>query len=310
MTSVSSLFRTTAFVAALFAGAVALAPATFAQDKVITHPQGETTVSGVPSVVLTQDWAVFDDLDALGVAVAGVPSSNAPSYLDGKVAADALQIGSLFEPDFEGIAASEADIYFVAGRSAAAYGTAKDILPTVDLSVNNGSIIEGVEHNLATLGEIFGLEDKAAELTVALEAKVAEARAAAQGKGTALVLVTNAGKLGVYGPDSRVSWVYNEIGMPSALDAVKDGDHGGDAVSFEFLLEVNPDWVFVVDRDAGTGENSGAAAALLDNELFNQTTAAQQGHIVYLDPQASYISMHGYQGVMLLLDQVLDGLNG
>lgn len=306
----TSLFRTSSIVAALVAGAVALTPATFAQDKVISHPQGETTISGVPAKVLTQDWAVFDDLDALGVPVAGVPSSNAPSYLSGKIPADAVQIGSLFEPDFEGIAAEEADVYFVAARSAAAYPTAKDIVPTIDLSVNNGTIIDGVKHNIETLGEIFDLGDKAAELNAALDAKVEEAKAAAEGKGTALVLVTNAGKLGVYGPDSRVSWVYNEVGLASALDAVKDGDHGGDAVSFEFLLEVNPDWVFVVDRDAGTGENAGAAAALLDNELFNQTTAAQDGQIIYLDPQASYITMHGYQGVMLLLDQVIAGLNG
>ncbi|MCW5719842.1 MAG: ABC transporter substrate-binding protein [Devosia sp.] len=306
----TSLFRSSSVVAALFAGAVALAPAAFAQDKVITHPQGETTLAGVPAKVLTQDWAVFDDLDALGIAVAGVPASNAPSYLSSKIAADAAQIGSLFEPDFEGIAASEADVYFIAGRSAAAYPTAKDIVPTIDLSVNNGSIIEGLQHNITLLGDIFALEAKAGELNGALDAKLAQAKAAAEGKGTALVLVTNAGKLGVYGPDSRVSWVYNEVGLASALDAVKDGDHGGDAVSFEFLLEVNPDWVFVVDRDAGTGENAGAAAALLDNELFNQTTAAKQGQIVYLDPQASYISMHGYQGVMLLLDQVIAGLNG
>jgi iron complex transport system substrate-binding protein len=307
---VSSLFRSTAIVAALFAGVASLAGAAIAQDKVITHPQGETTISGVPAKVLTQDWAVFDNLDALGVAVAGVPSSNAPSYLADKIPADALQIGSLFEPDFEGIAAAEADIYFVAARSAAAFETSKDIVPTVDLSVNNTAFISGIEHNITLLGEIFDLQDRAGELNAALDAKVAEVTAAAEGKGTALVLVTNAGKLGVYGPDSRVAWVYNEIGMPSALGSVKDGDHGGDAVSFEFLLEVNPDWVFVVDRDAGTGENAGAAAALLDNELFNQTNAAQNGHIVYLDPQASYISMHGYQGVMLLLDQVLAGLNG
>lgn len=306
----TSLFRSSLLAAAVVAGAVTFAPAAFAQDKVITHPQGETTLSGVPAKVLTQDWAVFDDLNALGVEVAGVPSSNAPSYLADKIPAGAVQIGSLFEPDFEGIAAEEADVYFVAARSAAAYPTASDILPTIDLSVNNGALIDGVKHNIATLGDIFGLEDKAAGLNAALDAKVAEAKAAAEGKGTALVLVTNAGKLGVYGSDSRVSWIYNELGMASALDAVKDGDHGGDAVSFEFLLEVNPDWVFVVDRDAGTGENAGAAAALLDNELFNQTTAAKEGHIVYLDPQASYITMHGYQGVMLLLDQVIAGLNG
>lgn len=306
----TSLFRHPAIVATLVAGALTLAPAAFAQEQVITHAQGETTLSGVPASVLTQDWAVFDNLVALGVPVAGVPSSNAPGYLQGSVGADALQIGSLFEPDYEGIAAAEADVYFIAGRSASAYDTAKDIVPTIDLSVNNGGIIEGVEHNIEVLGQIFGKADKAAELNAALSAKVEEVKAAADGQGNALVLVTNAGKLGVYGPDSRVSWVYNEIGMPSALDTVKDGDHGGDAVSFEFLLEVNPDWVFVVDRDAGTGDNTGAAAALLDNELFNQTNAAKNGHLVYLDPQAAYISMHGYQGVMLLLDQVLAGLKG
>lgn len=304
------MLNRTPLLAAFVAGALSLtALSAVAQDQVIAHPQGETTISGVPAKVLVQDWAAFDNLAALGVPVAGVPASNAPSYLAGAVPADAIPLGSLFEPDFEAIAAAEADVYVVAARSAAAYETSKDLVPTIDLSVDNGAIIEGVKGNLTKLGQVFGLEDKAAELNAALDAKVAEVKAAAAGKGDALVLVTNAGKLGVYGPDSRVSWVYNEVGIASALADVKDGDHGGDTVSFEFLLEVNPDWVFVVDRDAGTGESAGAAAALLDNELFNQTTAAKEGHVVYLDPQAAYISMHGYTGVMLLLDQVLAGLN-
>jgi iron complex transport system substrate-binding protein len=299
----------TSLVAALVAGALSLSAMTvIAQDKVITHAQGETAISGVPAKVLVQDWASFDNLTALGIPVAGVPASNVPGYLADKASGDLLPLGSLFEPDFEGIAASESDIYFVSGRSAAAYETAKDILPTVDLSVNNEAIVDGLKKNLTTLGEIFDVQPKAAELIATIDAKVAEVKAAAEGKGTALVIVTNAGKLGVYGPDSRVSWVYNEVGMASALADVKDGDHGGDSVTFEFLLEVNPDWVFVVDRDAGTGENNGAAAALLDNELFNQTTAAKEGQIVYLDPQAAYITMNGYTGVSLMLDQVLAGL--
>ena len=123
------------------------------------------------------------------------------------------------------------------------------------------------------------------------------------------MLVTNAGNVGVYGPGSRVAWIYNELGMPSAMAEVEDGDHGGDSVSFEFILETNPDWLFVIDRDAGVGENTGAAAALLDNELVNQTKAAQEDHIIYLDPQAAYVTMHGYNGLMLMLDQVIEGLN-
>src|SRR5690606_7037463 len=70
-----------------------------AQEITIPHAQGETTLAGVPSKVLVQDWATFDNLTALGVAVAGVPSSNAPAYLQPAVAADALKLGSLFEPD-------------------------------------------------------------------------------------------------------------------------------------------------------------------------------------------------------------------
>ena len=301
--------RTPALLAAVIAGALAMTSLATAQDKTITHAQGDTTITGVPAKVLTSDWAAFDNLHALGIPVAGVPASNAPGYLQGFVAADALQIGSLFEPDFEGIAAAQADLYIVGARSREAYGTAKDILPTVDFSIDNADIIGGIEGNLTKLGEIFGLEAKAAELNAALTAKVAEVKAAAEGKGDALILVTNAGNIGVYGPDSRVAWIHNQLGIPSAMDDVEDGDHGGDAVSFEFLLEANPDWLFVIDRDAGTGESTGAAAALLDNELVNQTTAAKSGHIVYLDPQASYITMHGYTGVMLLLDQVLAGLN-
>ena len=141
---------------ALVAGFVALSAPVLAQEITVTHAQGETTLPGIPEKVLTQDWAVFDDLNALGITVAGVPSSNAPSYLADAIPADALQLGSLFEPDFEGIAASESDVYLVAARSAAALETSKDILPTIDLSVNNGSIIDGVKNNMTLLGEVFG----------------------------------------------------------------------------------------------------------------------------------------------------------
>jgi len=300
------LIPTSALFAALVAGAMSVSA--FAQDVTVTHAQGETTISGVPSKVLVSDWAAFDNLTALGIPVAGVPGSNAPAYLADSVAADAIKIGSLQEPDFEGIAASEADLYIVASRSRTAYPTAAEILPTIDLSVTNTALIAGVEENITKLGEIFAVPEKASELNAALAAKVAEVKAAAEGKGTAMVLVTNAGNVGVYGPDSRVSWIHNEIGMVSPMAQVDDGDHGGDTVSFEFILEANPDRLFVIDRDAGVGTTTGAAAALLDNELVNQTNAAKNGHIVYLDPQAAYITMHGYSGLMLMLDQVLAGL--
>lgn len=271
----------------------------------MSHAQGETVLPGVPEKVFVVDWAAFDNLTALGVDVAGAPGSNAPSYLAEELPSDLFNVGSLFEPDFEGIAAEQPDLVIVAARSASNYPTMSEIAPTIDMSIANTDLVGGVKGNLEQLGEIFGVEDRAAELIADLDAKIEEARSAVEGQGTGLVLVTNAGSLGVYGPDSRVAWIYNELGIPSVMEQVDDGDHGGDGISFEFLLETNPDWLFVVDRDAGVG-NEGAARALLDNELMHQTTAWQNDQIVYLDPQAAYITMHGYQGLMLMLDQVIE----
>ncbi|WP_245958446.1 siderophore ABC transporter substrate-binding protein [Pelagibacterium sediminicola] len=295
--------------ALLSAAAVSLAltAGAMAQDVTITHPQGETTINGVPEKVFVIDWAAFDNLTALGVEVAGAPGSNAPGYLAGSIPSGLVNVGSLFEPDFEAIAAEQPDLVIVAGRSAATYPTVSEIAPTIDMSVSNvEGIVDGVKGNLETLGEIFSVEAKADKLIAALDAKVAEARDLAADEGTGLVIVTNAGNLGIYGPDSRVAWVYNELGIPSVFDEVDDRDHGGDAISFEYLLENNPDWLFVVDRDAGVG-NEGAARQLLDNELIHQTTFWQNDQIIYLDPQAAYITMHGYSGLMLMLDQIIEG---
>ncbi len=285
---------------ALSAGAVQ------AQSITLPHAQGDTVIEGVPQTVMTSDWATFDNLTALGIPVIGVPSSNAPEYLVDKIAPDAERIGSLQEPDIEAIAAANPDLMIVAARSRTAYPTLAAIVPTIDASIDNADIIGSLKQNLETYAGLFGVEARAAELIAALDARIAEATAAAEGKGTGLVIVTNAGKIGIYGPDSRVSWIYNALNVPSVFDEVDDRDHGGDAISFEYLLEANPDWIFVVDRDAGVG-SEGAARALLDNELIHQTNFWKNDHIVYLDPTAAYISMNGYGAVMLLLQQVIDG---
>ncbi|KAA0969775.1 ABC transporter substrate-binding protein [Aureimonas fodinaquatilis] len=291
---------------AIFATALGFSSGVVAQPFEIDHPQGTTSVEPTPQTVIVTDWAAFDNLQALGVEVSGVPSSATPSYLEEHLAEDAKTFGSLQQPDIEGIVASDPDLVIVASRSRTAYPTLSGFVPTIDMTVDNENLIDGVKSNLTKLGEIFARPDRAKELIAALDAKIGEARAAASGKGTGLVIVTNGGNLGVYGPGSRVAWVYDALGVPSVLANVDDRDHGGDAISFEYLLETNPDWLFVVDRDAGVG-GKGAARALLDNELIHGTNFWQNDQIIYLDPAAAYVTMHGYSGLMLLLDQIIEG---
>ncbi|MFV0245350.1 MAG: siderophore ABC transporter substrate-binding protein [Qingshengfaniella sp.] len=292
-------------LAALMTGPGAL----HAQQITIAHNQGETVLADTPETVLVTDWAAFDNLDALGIAVAGVPSSNAPGYLADRVSADAARLGSLQEPDIEGIVAAAPDLVIIGARSRRSYATLAPFVPTMDASISNEDLIAGVEARLTQYGAIFGVEDRAAALIANLEAKLDTARAAAADQGSGLVIITNGGKLGVYGPGSRVSWIYKDLQIPSVFDTVDDRDHGGDAISFEYLVETAPDWLFVIDRDAGVG-NTGAARELLDNELLHQTGFWQNDQIVYLDSQAAYVTMHGYQGIMLLLDQLIEAFSG
>lgn len=294
--------------AGVFAGAmIASGPVAFAQEITVRHAQGELVLGATPKRVLVQDVAIIDILDALGVEITGVTGDahRYPDYLR-KYTSDAyLKTGTLQEPDYEAIAGANADLMIIASRSAGKLADLTPILPTIDLTVDNTNFLAGVRTNITILGAIFGKEARAAEMNATLDAKFAELRAAMAGRDmTAIVLVTNAGKLGVYGPKSRVSWIFSEAGFKPVIENIDDRFHGGDTVSFEFIMESNPDWLFVIDRDAGVG-GGGAAQKLLDNNLVGETTAWKEGQVVYLDPMDSYTVMHGYTTVMQLADEVI-----
>jgi iron complex transport system substrate-binding protein len=267
------------------------------------------TLQETPKKVLVLDINALDIIDALGVEPAGVPGSNLPSYLSKYASGDYAKIGSLFEPDYEAINAAEPDLVIVGGRSRTKFREVSEIAPTIDLSVDSEPFTEGLKANIATLGEIFDREEKAAELIATFDGKVEALKTSAADAGTALILVTNAGKVGAYGPNSRVGWLHKEIGFRPVEDDIDDRFHGGDIVSFEYILEKDPDWLFVIDRDAGVGNAGNSAEATLDNELVARTQAVRNGHVVYLDPQAAYIVSAGYTSVSKLLDEVREAVS-
>src|SRR5690606_41003609 len=70
--------------------------------------------------------------------------------------------------------------------------------------------------------------------------------------------------ISAYGPGSRFGILHDTLGVAPAVEDVEAATHG-EAISFEFILETNPDWLFVVDRDAATGEGGEAAAQVLED---------------------------------------------
>ncbi len=282
--------------AALGVLAAALAPLALAPfttlpafaDRVVDHARGRTTIPEHPRTTLVFDIAALDTLDALGIAVAGVPGSNLPDYLAKYRDPRYLKIGTLFEPDYEAVNAAAPDLIIVGPRSAAKYADLSKIAPTLDLTVPSDRFVAGTKANVELLGRIFDRQPQAEALTARMDAAIARVKALAPKVGTVLMVMVNGGKLTAFGAGSRYGWIYDDLGLTPAASSATTVAHG-EVISFEYILKTDPDWLLVLDRDAAVGHGGAAARAVLDNDLIAATRAAKSGRILYLDPVRWYI---------------------
>jgi len=288
------------------AAAICLCLPAFADTVTVETAAGPADAPLRPETLVVMDMAALDTLDALDVPVAGVPRPHYLSYLD-DIAEPAQPVGTLFEPDFEALAIMAPDLIVAGGRSARQVGPLSRVAPTIDMTIWGQDMLREAKARLTAYGTIFGKEDRAAEIAADMDARIAAAREAVAGKGDALILLTNGGKVSAYGNDSRFGWLHTALDLPEAYPDLTDETHGV-AVSFEFIAEVDPDWLLVIDRGSAIGAigaTGEAAAATLDNPLVAGTTAARKGHIVYLDSGPLYIAGGGVQSMMETLDEVI-----
>ncbi|WP_297084876.1 siderophore ABC transporter substrate-binding protein [uncultured Demequina sp.] len=277
-------------------------------EVTVQTAQGEVTVPFQPERVIVVEHGILDTIDALGAgdAVVGIPHHAVPSYLS-DYTTSTENTGTLFEPDYEAINAAEPDLIIVGGRSAATLPEMEAIAPTIDLSFGWGSeaFLSSFETNTTTIGAVFGLEDEAAAALAEVDAGVQTVAADAADEGAGLVVMTSAGEVSAYGPseEGRFDFVYNLLGITPAIDQVAIDEHG-DAISFEFIAELDPALLIVLDRDAAIGEEGDSAQAGLDNDLVNGTTAVTNGDVLYVDTEKWYLSFGGLTAVGTIIDEV------
>lgn len=278
-----------------------LAPAA-AAAVVIETARGPFEIAEPPQRVVVFDVAALDTVDALGVRPVGVPEKVFVSYLD-EVVAQAEPVGTLFEPDFEAVAALEPDLIIVGARSAAQYETLARIAPVIDMTIGDDTLLADAEARIDAYGALFDREEAAAALAAELESTLAAARAAVAGKGDALIVMTNGPKVSAYGPGSRFGWVHAALGLEPAVEDVEAATHG-EAISFEFIQKADPDWLLVVDRAAAIGEEGAGARETLDNALVAGTTAWKNEQLVYLDAAPIYIAGGGVRSLGETLGEI------
>lgn len=273
----------------------------------ITHAQGTTEVAVNPKSVITFDIASLDTLDALGIdTVTGVPKESVPEYLKQYAGDEVVNIGTLFEPDFEAIPLAKPDLIIVAGRSAPAYKELAKDFTVIDLTIDQTDYMRSLRERTETLGKIFDKEKDVEAALDELEKRAAAVKASAENKGTGLVILTSAGELTAYGTGSRYGMIHKEFGVKPAVEEIKSEGPHGESVSFEFIKKANPDWLFVIDRDAAVGEAGKSAKEVLDNPLVAGTKAWSKDQVVYLDPLDWYIVGGGLEATSKMISQLED----
>lgn len=263
----------------------------------VTHSSGQTAVPAQPQKVIVLDWSTLDTLAQLGVMVSGIPSSNPPPVLRQYREGEFIRAGSLFEPDLEVLKSTQPDLIILGRRAQGKYSEVSKFGVTIDLTPNPNDLLGSVERNTLLLGEIFGKQERAKQLVSQLTSSVQKLRELSKDQGTGLLLLTTGGRMAAFGKGTRFGMIHDVFGVEQAVDNLETGRHG-QSVSFEFLLEADPDWLFVMDRDAAIGREGVAAEKLMDNELVAATRAGRKGQIVYLNPTNWYLLDNSGIGVM------------
>lgn len=264
----------------------------------------DVTFEKAPEKIVVFDYGFLDTLDALGVEVTAVAKANFPEHLK-KFADDKyLNAGSLKEPLFEDIAAMKPDVIFISGRQADAYEQLKEIAPVVFVGTSNEDYWNSFNASVKIATDLFGKKDEADAKLAEINKAIEDVKAIASSSNEKALVTLYNEKISAYGPGagSRYGFVHSLYGFPAASEDLENSTHGAQ-ISYEQILEINPDIIFVIDRLSATGEKSNVTEAYT-NDIINKTNAAKNNKIIYLNGALWYLAGGGLNSELAKVNEI------
>lgn len=271
----------------------------------IEHKLGTTKVTKNPARIVVLDIGALETLKELGVTPIGIPKKYMPEYLDDlKNNPDIADVGSVIEPHFEDINALSPDLILMSTRQERFYEELSDIAPTIFIGTDNKDYLPSFKHNIMLLAEIVDKENLAQEKLDTLDTKIAAAQQTfEENPAKALFLIYNNGKFSAFGKGSRFGFIHDVLHIKPVIKLNDESVHG-QRVSNELIAEANPDYLFIVDRNAAVvGKKTNVSE--VENLLIKQTNAFKNNKIFYLNPDLWFISGGGLTSVDLMVDDIV-----
>lgn len=264
----------------------------------INDIHGPVTVPVNPQKVISLDNRTYETLSNWGIELVAAPKGVMPADSPYVTNESVLDIGNHREPNLEIIAAADPDLVIIGQRFASYYEEIKKLVPNaavIDLNFDvseeadkpGENLVNGLKDSTVALGKIFDKNKEAEQLTADFDQAIEAVKSAYNGTDTIMSVVVSGGNIGFSAPHSGRVWgpMYEVFGWVPALDIDNTtSDHQGDDISVEAIAQSNPDWIFVLDRDAAVSSVTDAVPAqdVIDQSpALQNVTAVSEGHIVY-----------------------------
>ncbi|SDS34832.1 siderophore ABC transporter substrate-binding protein [Corynebacterium timonense] len=259
---------------------------------------GTKEVPSPPERVVALDNRSFEILDQWGIKPVAAARAIVPVTIPGiGDDEDIVDIGNHREPNLEAIVAADPDVV-VSGQRFQRYDEEiENLVPNaavLDFEPRDGEPFEEeLIRHVQALGEVFDKQEEAQKLVDDFNAAVDRAKDAYDPEQTVMALNVSGGEIGYVAPTVGRTWgpIFDLLGLTPALEVENaTDDHQGDDISVETIAQSNPDWLLVLDRDAGTRSDEGSPAAqqvLADAAPLQNVPAVQNGQI-YVAPNDTY----------------------
>lgn len=269
-----------------------------------------------PQRIVVLDMACLDILASLGLEDRIVGTTSATlDYLEEYTTAEGVtNLGTVKTFDLEAVMECEPDLIFMGGRGSDYYADLSEIAPTIRIVTDSEiGLVESVTVHAKEIASIFGQEDEVDEKVAGFGRRIEKLQEFAEGKNMILGMCSGGG-FSVMGDTGRCSIIGTEIGFDN-IGVKDDADTAthGDEASFEYIVEKNPQYIFVMDRDAATGNKDGnkTAKEIMENELVMSTDAYKNGNMIILEnPAAWYTGEGGITALDIMLQDLENALLG
>lgn len=272
----------------------------------ITHEKGITELERNPARVVVIGVGALDAVVTLGVEPVAISTVSVfPEYLAQYRDYKFVSAGSLSEPNFETIYTQKPDLIIVGSRAAKQYDELAKIAPTIVFAPNDKKgYWQSTKHQWRNLGKVFDktefVENKITQLDQEFKA-VSDYNQ--KHNIDALTIMSSGGNITAFGADSRFSVIYQDFGFTPTVEAIKAKTHG-DLVSYEFIREINPSTLLIVDKDSLTNRGKSTVQRDFENDLVQATNAYQNKQMTYLDINAWYLAISGIQATEQMIRDV------